>query len=245
MNHSVPTISLNILEHTHTLIGGTTGCGKSTLLHSVMYTGLACGNKWFIIIDPKMVELRRYAKCAGVIEYADTKVKAVHALETAVTLMKERQRKAARKRWSMYEGDEIYVVIDELADLMLDKAVNKRCAALLQELLQVARASRIHVIACTQSPSRQTIPAAIQVNFTCTCAMACKSAIESRQLINTNGCELLPLPVRGEADQTRLMYVSVAGRRDMTIYQVPYIAPSDLDMMIKARPRRFFQGMPA
>lgn len=244
MKHNVPTISLNILEQTHTLIGGTTGCGKSTLLHSVIYTGLALNTKWFILIDPKRTELNRYKKCSGVIEYANTHSGAEHALDTALSIMRDRQRKAEKHGWSMYHGDDVYVIIDELADLMLADN-GRRVKAQLQELVQVARSARIHIIACTQSPSRATIPAPIQVNMTCVCAMACRNAIESRQLIGVAGCEQLPLPYHGEADQQRLMYVMVAGRRDLTVYDVPYIPEDVLQAMINNRPRKLFERWPA
>lgn len=240
----VPTIALDILEQTHTLIAGTTGCGKSTLLHSVMFTALASGNKWTILIDPKQTELRKYRKCSGVIQYANTASQAADALDTALAIMRQRQSKAARKGWSMYNGDDIYVLIDELADLMIS-AEGKRIKAQLQELLQLSRASRIHVIACTQSPSRQTIIAPIALNCTCKIGMACESAIESRQIIGTTGCEFLPLPVPSDLDQRRLMIVKVAGRREMDTWYVPYITEDRIDDIIKSHPRRFFQGMPA
>lgn len=243
MKYTVPAISKSLLEQTHVLIGGTTGCGKSTLLHSVMYTGLAMNDKWFILIDPKMIELNRYKKCSGVLKYANTAEQTVDALNMALSIMESRQAKAARKGWSMYDGDDIYVIIDELADLMLsDKA--KTIERQLQRLLQLARASRIHVIACTQAPNRKTIPASIQLNMTCVCGMACRNAIESKQLIGMNGCELLPLPVPGD-DPQRLMYVQIAGRREPGLWEVPYINDDAVKAMIKARPRKLFQGMPA
>ena len=240
----VPIISLEILNQTHTLIAGTTGCGKSTLLHSVMYTALASGDKWMILIDPKQTELRKYRKCAGVIEYACTASEAVHALDTALAIMRQRQSKAARKGWSLYQGDDIYVIIDELADLMIS-AEGKRIKAQLQELLQLSRASKIHMIACTQSPSRQTIIAPIALNCTCKIGMACESAIESRQIIGAVGCEQLPLPVPGDPDQNRLMIVKVAGHREMDTWYVPYITEDRIDEIIRTHRRPFFQGMPA
>lgn len=243
MTYTVPVISKSLLDQTHVLIGGTTGCGKSTLLHSIMYTGLAANNKWYILIDPKMTELAKYKKCSGVIKYASTADEAVSALDVAISIMEQRQKKASRMGWSMYDGDDIYVMIDELADLMLSEK-RKVIERQLQRLLQVARSARIHVIACTQAPNRTTIPAGIQLNMTCVCGMACRSAIESRQLIGMTGCELLPLPVPGE-DPQRLMYVQIAGRREPGLWEVPYINDDAVRAMIKARPRKLFQGMPA
>ena len=243
MTYTVPVISKSLLDQTHVLVGGTTGCGKSTLLHSIMYTGLAMNDKWFILIDPKMTELAKYKKCSGVIKYASTADEAVSALDVAISIMEQRQKKASRMGWSMYDGDDIYVMIDELADLMLS-AKGKVIERQLQRLLQVARSARIHVIACTQAPNRKTIPASIQLNMTCVCGMACRNAIESKQLIGMNGCELLPLPVPGE-DPQRLMYVQIAGRREPGLWEVPYINDDTVRAMIKARPRKLFQGMPA
>ena len=80
---------------------------------------------------------------------------------------------------------------DEMADLILQD--KRGFSARLQRLLQLGRAAKIHVICCTQSASRVTVPAAVAINFTCCVGLHAATAIESRQIISVAGCEKLPL----------------------------------------------------
>ena len=50
----------------------------------------------------------------------------------------------------------VYLIIDELADLMTTR--KRQAAPLLQELGQLARESKIHIIAATQCPLRKSSP---------------------------------------------------------------------------------------
>ena len=89
-----------------------------------------------------------------------------------------------------YAGSHVYVIIDELADLM---TTNKReVKPLLQRLCQIGRAAAVHVIACTQCPLREVIPTEIKVNFDARFGLRTRSAQDSRNILGCTGCESLP-----------------------------------------------------
>jgi hypothetical protein len=93
-----------------------------------------------------------------------------------------------------YEGPDLYVVIDELADLMV--SIKKETLPLLQRLAQVGRAARVHVIACSQNILAQTIPTTLKCNFPTILGLRTCNAQQSRFLIASTGCEHLPDPKR-------------------------------------------------
>lgn len=181
-----------LLESNHILIGGKTGSGKSVLLNDFLYTLLAHSpvKSQFLLIDPKRVELCWYRDLEHCLGYANTTDGAVDLLNKAIGIIESRYKQMEKKHLRLWDGGSVYVVIDELADLMTTS--KKVVLPLLQRIAQVGRASKVFLVACTQSPSRLTIPAALTLNFTCRMALQCFSAIESRQIIGENGAELLP-----------------------------------------------------
>ena len=98
------------------------------------------------------------------------------------------------RREKEYTGPDLYVIIDELADLMV--SLRKETLPLLQRLAQVGRAARVHVIACSQNILAQTIPTVLKCNFSTILGLRTATAQQSRFLINTPGCEMLPDPKR-------------------------------------------------
>lgn len=184
----------SVLAGVHCLIAGTTGCGKSTLINSIIYSALAKtpANVRLILCDPKRVELYKYSRLPHVLRYAEDAAGIVSALEYAVRTMERRYIDMRSRGLDRYAGGpEIYVIIDELADLMIGPQ-KKSFSATLQRLLQLARAAGIHVIAATQAPNRKIIPAEIVLNFPQRIGLKCLSGIESRQIVGLAGCETLP-----------------------------------------------------
>lgn len=179
-------------EQSHLLIAGTTGSGKSTLIKGILNALLIKppSELGLILIDPKRVELDPYKRLPHVIKYADTQPDAVSALRYARNLMYKRfdEMKGSGRR--VTNRPHVYVIIDELADLILNSQGD--VLPLLQSIAQLGRAARIHLIAATQSPSRKTLPAEITCNMTAQVALRCRSAIESRQIIGIAGAEDLP-----------------------------------------------------
>ena len=182
-----------ILDQAHVLIAGTTGSGKSTLLHKILWTALASAptQKQFIMVDMKGgIELGRYARLPHTIRFAKTLDEALSALDYAQALMEDRINQLFKSGQTMWNGSDVYVVIDELA-FLLQKGGQDAMRKLI-DISQRGRACRIHLILASQDPSRRGCPAALQANMTCCIGLKCKTAIESRQIIGLAGCENLP-----------------------------------------------------
>lgn len=182
----------DMLKQPHMLIAGATGSGKSVVINALMYHALyhAPGNCDLILIDPKKVELAAYRRLPHCIAYACEITDIIAALERAVSIMKRRISTMQRKGIKEWNGGDLYVVIDEFADLMV--LAKKQCKPLLCEIAMLGRAARVHLIAATQRPTRDIIDGSIKVNMDSRLALRCPTAQDSRNIINISGAELLP-----------------------------------------------------
>ena len=181
----------------HLLIAGATGSGKSVAVNGIIYTVLLSSspyNAQFVLIDPKKVELIQYANLPHTARYASEPVDIVRSLTWAVDETERRFSVMQRAGVREYDGPHLYVIIDELADLMTTQ--KKETLPLLQRLAQVGRAARVHVIACSQNILAQTIPTVLKCNFSTVLGLRTATAQQSRFLISVPGCELLPDPKR-------------------------------------------------
>lgn len=180
-------------SQTHILVAGATGSGKSvfinTFLHSVLTESPASVK--FAFIDPKRVELVKYKNLPHTFAYACDNDEIILTLQCIVDLMESRYCDMQEQGITKYNGCAVYVVIDELADLMT--TCKKDVMPLLQRIAQLGRASNIFLLCATQAPNRQVIPAALTLNFNTRIALHCFSPIESRQIIGINDAATLPL----------------------------------------------------
>lgn len=187
-------IGNELLKSTHLLIGGTTGCGKSVLINDIVLALLNSATPdtaAFVLIDPKRVELSRYKRLPFTIRYAQEPFEVIRVLSDTVRVMENRYKWMEEHGLTTFSGGTIYIIIDELADLMISP--NRiQIRLLLQKILQLGRAARVSVIAATQAPNRRIIPAELVLNFTDRIALRCLSPIESRQIIGMSGAENLP-----------------------------------------------------
>ena len=176
----------------HLLVAGATGSGKSVVVNGIIYGLLHKGpaTAGLILIDPKRVELNQYRRVPHCIRYASEPDAMLEALRAAMNITESRYREMQRTGSRKYAGGDVYVIIDELADLMTTQ--KKGVLPLLQRLCQIGRAARVHVIACTQCPLAQIIPTPVKVNFDARVALRTRSAQDSRNILGTTGCELLP-----------------------------------------------------
>lgn len=212
----------DMLKQPHLLIAGATGSGKSVVINDLIYTALydSPAAVQFILIDPKRVELVDYKPLPHTLQYASEPGDMVQALEKAMEITETRYKAMQAQHVKKYGGGAVYVVIDELADLMTTD--RRHVQPLLQRLCQIGRAANVHVIAATQCPLATVIPTPIKVNFDSRVALRTRSAQDSRNILGVKGCELLPRYGQG-------YYMTPDG---LTLYNVPMQAPDDIAALV-------------
>lgn len=188
---------LRLAERPHLLIAGATGSGKSVALNGIIESILMTEspfNAQFVLVDPKKVELVQFADLPHTTRYASDHPEIVRSLQWAMDETDRRFSEMQRCGIKEYLGPHLYVIIDELADLMV--SIKKETLPLLQRLAQIGRAARVHVIACSQNIMAQTIPTVLRCNFSTILGLRTCNAQQSRFLISAAGCEMLPNPKR-------------------------------------------------
>lgn len=221
----------DMLKQTHLLIAGATGSGKSVVINGLVYTAMydSPAAVQFILIDPKRVELVDYKPLPHTLMYASEPGEMVEALEKAMEITESRYKAMQRQRVKKYPGGALYVIIDELADLMT--TARRQVQPLIQRLAQVGRAANVHIIAATQCPLATVIPTPIKVNFDSRVALRTRSAQDSRNILGLTGCELLPRYGQG-------YYMTPDG---LKLYNIPMQPQEDINALVKywqrSRPR--------
>lgn len=221
----------DMLKQPHLLIAGATGSGKSVVINGLVYTAMYDNPAavQFILIDPKRVELVDYKPLPHTLMYASEPGEMVEALEKAMEITESRYKAMQRQRVKKYPGGALYVIIDELADLMT--TARRQVQPLIQRLAQVGRAANVHIIAATQCPLATVIPTPIKVNFDSRVALRTRSAQDSRNILGLTGCELLPRYGQG-------YYMTPDG---LKLYNIPMQPQEDINALVKywqrSRPR--------
>ena len=218
-----------MLRQSHLLIAGASGSGKSVLVNGLICTALydfpfdTSGGKQLILIDPKRTELSQYKTLPHCLYHASEPDTMVNALHYALGITERRYVNMELQGLRTYNGGDIYVVIEELADLMTTQ--KHTVQPLIQRLCQIARAAKIHLIAATQCPLREIIPTPIKCNFDGRVALRTRCAQDSRNILGVSGAELLPR--YGEC-----LYLTPD---EMTIqhYAVPYITEDEQKDLIQ------------
>ena len=125
-----------------------------------------------------------------------------------------------------YTDNCVYVVIDELADLM---TTNKHAVTpLLQRIGQIGRAANVHLICATQCPLATVIPTSIKVNFTGIIGLRTATRQHSRNIIDVAGCEELPDPKKEHK-----AYCYYKSGVDYQLWVIPYIDSAETDRIVK------------
>jgi hypothetical protein len=214
--HGQPVVA-DIAKMPHLLIAGATGTGKSVCINSLLLGLLfraSPSELGLILIDPKILELSVYSDIPHLRVPVVTVAKQARAvLQWAVGEMERRYRlmqKLAVRSIDNYnetiksgkvktvpgkEDEELHqlqkivIVIDELADLMLQ--VGRDIEELITRLAQKARASGIHLIVATQRPSVDVITGLIKANFPARLSFRTTSRIDSRTILDQIGAERL------------------------------------------------------
>lgn len=187
---------LDALDQPHMLIAGATGSGKSVAVNGMIYTALfraPCdtpNGAQFILIDPKRVELSMYRVLPHTLYYASEPDTMLYALHYAMEICERRYRQMQSAGIRKYMGSDVYIIIDEFADLMTTQ--KRQIMPVVQRLAQIGRAARMHIILATQTPIAKVLPTEIKCNFDARLALRTRSAQDSRNITGFNGCECLP-----------------------------------------------------
>ena len=188
----------------HLLIGGATNSGKSMCLLSMITCLLFRATPRelrFVMIDPKRVELTTFDGIPHLMCPVVRDVKlAAGALRSVLKEMDRRYDLFANTGVRNIQGynervpeDErlpyVVVVIDELADLMMQAASEVETS--IARLAQLARATGIHLVIATQRPSVDVITGTIKANIASRIAFAVSSQVDSRTILDMVGAERL------------------------------------------------------
>ena len=187
----------NLEKAPHMLIAGTTGSGKSVMLNTIIASLLAKSRRTTIYaIDTKGTELTRFGACDQVHAITEAE-EAIGFLEALCQKMDDRYKKFAQygardihsMRAAGYPVDNIVVVIDEFADLMLTSG--KKVEQYIVRLAQKARAAGIHLVIATQYPTRDVVTGLIKANIPTRVCLKVAQSVNSRVILDRNGGEHL------------------------------------------------------
>lgn len=213
MDNMIYIADLTVLPHL--LIGGATGQGKSVFLNaliaSLLYKRHPSELK-LVLIDISALEFSLFRKIsrhflAALSEQADPVISNVpQAINTLNALcieldqrydlmktagvrnVREYNQKFICRKLQASEGHRylsyIVTVIDEFAELMSAEASINRLA-------QLGRPSGIHLVISTQRPTVKVITGSIKANFSSRLAFRVSSNVDSRNIIDAGGAELL------------------------------------------------------
>ena len=192
----------------HLLIAGTTGSGKSVGINAMIISLLYRNDPdqlKLMMIDPKMLEFAMYDDIPHLITPVITEPKkAITALANMVGEMERRYKLMAQKRTKNIDnynekiktdgsGDEpmpfIVIVIDELADLMMNGG--KEVEHSIARLAQKSRACGIHLIVATQRPSVDVVTGIIKANLPSRLSYRVSQRIDSKVILDSMGAESL------------------------------------------------------
>jgi len=190
----------------HLLIAGTTGSGKSVGINAMILSLLYRNDPdqlKLMLIDPKMLEFASYEDIPHLITPVITEpAKAIAALANMVGEMERRYKLMADIRTKNIEnynekakqsGAEpfpfIVVIIDELADLMMNGG--KEVELSIARLAQKSRACGIHLIVATQRPSVDVVTGLIKANLPSRLSYRVGSRIDSKVILDALGADSL------------------------------------------------------
>ena len=187
----------------HMLVAGTTGSGKSVFINGVI-TSLLMRNTPYdmklILIDPKMVEFRRFSTL-NYVRYITETNESISVLSSLCNEMDKRYRIMANngcrdidtynKKFPNQRMPKIVLVVDEMADMMVNKKFGKQVEQNIIRIAQKARACGIHMILATQKPTRDIVTGLIKANIPCRVCLSVTSRMDSMIVLDRIGGEKL------------------------------------------------------
>ena len=199
-------ICTDLASMPHVLIAGATNSGKSVCINTIICSILMRATPQqvkFLMVDPKRVELSLFQNIPHLIAPVAYDAKhaagllrwAIKEMEQRYVMLSERgvRNIASFNELAQQEQLEelpyIVIVIDELADLMMQAAAEFEGS--ICRIAQLARAVGIHLVVATQRPSVNVITGTIKANIPSRIAFAVASQIDSRTILDCMGAERL------------------------------------------------------
>lgn len=224
-------VQYNLFEMPHLLVAGATGSGKSVFLHDTIIDLAAGNNAVLTLIDLKRVELSIYNGLNFVDGAVITDAEGARKrLEFEVAEMEQRYKimeKSGVRNYKDLPAKKALaarvIIIDELADLMLNRDTRKSVENSIVRIAQLGRAAGCHLILATQRPSTDVITGLIKANIPCKLAFMTANAVDSR-VIGVKGAE--NLSGRGDA------LLLIAGKKELERVQTLYIDDQTLNDFI-------------
>jgi S-DNA-T family DNA segregation ATPase FtsK/SpoIIIE len=182
-------VKLDFDKIPHLLIAGTTGSGKSVLLRNLLinlYGWYAkSGNRFkeceVVIIDMKR-EFERYGNLYGTTFIGDSN-QAITKLKECCDIMDYRYAHKDQ------EYKDLFIVVDELSDLMLKSRFEVEDSII--RIAQLGRACHIHLILATQYPKAEVCTGLIKSNMPYRICLKTASIRESVVVMDKKCCEEL------------------------------------------------------
>lgn len=218
----------------HLLIGGATNSGKSIGLASIIMSLLMRNTPKdlkFVMIDPKRVELALFDGIPHLLCPVIKDVKEAPGVLRAVWREMDRRYDLLSEHgvrnidgWNAKASFQdrmpyIVVVIDELADLMIQARAEVETS--IVRLAQLARAVGIHIVIATQRPSVDVITGTIKANIPSRIAFAVSAQVDSRTILDSKGAE--DLIGRGD-----MLYMPIDASKPMRI-QGCYVSEKEIE----------------
>lgn len=227
-------IYLNLKEHPHSFVVGSTGGGKSVCLKALMVS---------IITNYKPNELEVYLGDLKYVEFALIKNasiinKFVTSVEDVTDMIQDLLHETER-RYQLFESVGVtnifdynkkfpakklkfqLLVVEEVVNLLQDK--KKRAMKLLKRLISISRSSGLYCIFSTQRPSADVIDAVVRANISNRIVFHTESEKDSIICLDESGAEKLNIKGRG--------ILKIGSNRQ--IFQGFYISDEEVSKYIK------------
>ncbi len=226
----------------HLLIAGATNSGKSVCLNALIATMLCRARPdevKMLLIDPKRVELSLFEgiphlaapvahdarEAAGLLRWAIREMELRYAQFADLGVRNiAGWNERAKIDQDIEKQHYIVIVIDELADLMMQAATEFETS--ICRLAQLARATGIHLVVATQRPSVNVITGTIKANIASRIAFAVASQVDSRTILDVNGAERLV----GSGDMLYLPLDAPTGKP--VRIQGAYVSEKDINAVV-------------
>ena len=193
---------IDMATNPHLLVAGQTGSGKSVFLHTLIANAfcLKSSRKVSIsLVDPKMVEFQQYKHPL----FKSVVSTVISSYAKTIELL-ARYEEVMNNRYDVYSKYNIrnvsddpskypldIIIIDEVADLIMQDDKNKTFQKLLTKLAQKGRAAGIFLVGATQRPSRDVLTGLIKASFPARMSFAVSSRVDSQVILDRTGAENL------------------------------------------------------